>query len=69
MERNAKPSVDRPIFENFIRHQLISQTTALRTNPYYSKAEALLLMDNCSAHVNPEKEVPQLMSEEKSVKL
>jgi hypothetical protein len=54
IKSNAKPYVDRPLFENFIRHQFIPYITALRTNPCYSKAEAVLLMDNCSAHVTPE---------------
>jgi hypothetical protein len=53
-QRNAEPYVDRPPFENFIRHQLIPHITALRTYSCYSKAEAVLLMDNCSAHVAPE---------------
>jgi hypothetical protein len=54
IERNAKSYADRPPFENFIRHHLIPHITALRTNPCYSKAEAVLLMDNCSFHVTPE---------------
>jgi hypothetical protein len=54
IERNAKPYVDRPLFENFIRHRLIPHITALRTDPCYSKAETVLLMDNCSARVTPE---------------
>jgi hypothetical protein len=54
IERNAKPYVDRPLFENFIWHQLIPYINALRINPCYSKAEAVLLMDNCSVHVTPE---------------
>jgi hypothetical protein len=54
IERNAKPYVDRPLFENFIRHQHIRHITALRTDPCYSKAEAVLLMDNCSAPLIPE---------------
>jgi hypothetical protein len=53
IERNAKPDVDRPLCKSFIRHQPIPHITALRTNPCYSKAEAVLLMDNCSAHVTP----------------
>jgi hypothetical protein len=61
IERNAKPYVDRPLFENFIRHQLIPHIAALRTNPCYSKAEAVLLIDNCSAHVTPE--IFRLLSE------
>jgi hypothetical protein len=51
---NVHIYVDRPLFENFIRHQLIPHITALRTNPCYSRAEAVLLMDKCSSHVTPE---------------
>jgi hypothetical protein len=54
IECNAKPYVDRPLLENFTGHQLIPHITALRTNPCYSKMKAVLLMDNCSAHVTPE---------------
>jgi hypothetical protein len=54
IECSAKLYVDRPLFENFIRRQLIPNITALQNNPCYSKTEAVLLMDNCSAHVIPE---------------
>jgi hypothetical protein len=54
MGRNAKPYVDHTIFERFICHYLISHITALRNIPCYSKAEAVLVMDNCSAHITPE---------------
>jgi hypothetical protein len=54
IEHNAKSYVDRLLFENFIRHQLIPHITALQTNPCYLEAEAVLLMANCSAHVTPE---------------
>jgi hypothetical protein len=33
IERNAKLYADRPLFDNFIRHQLIPHMTALRTHP------------------------------------
>jgi hypothetical protein len=54
IERNAKPYVDRPPFENFIRYQLILHIMALQTNLCCSKAEPVLLMDNCSVYVTPE---------------
>jgi hypothetical protein len=54
IERNAKRYVDCAIFERFIRHHLIPHITRLRTIPCDSKADALLLMDNCSSHVTPE---------------
>jgi hypothetical protein len=54
IERNAKPYVNRPLVENFIRHQSILHVTALWTNPCHSKAEVVLLMDNCSTYVTPE---------------
>jgi hypothetical protein len=54
IDSNAKPYVGRAIFGRFIRHQLISHITALRIIQCDSKAEAVLLMGDCSAHVTPE---------------
>jgi ribosomal protein S2 len=54
IERNAKPDGDHAIFERFIGHDLTPQITVLMTIPRYSKAEAVLLKDNCSAYVTPE---------------
>jgi hypothetical protein len=54
IERNVKSCTDRAIFERSIRHHHIPYITALGMNPCCSKAEAVLLMDNCSAHVTPE---------------
>jgi hypothetical protein len=54
IERNRKPDVDRAIFERFIRRHFIPHIMALKSIPCYSKAEAVLLTDNCSAHVTPE---------------
>jgi hypothetical protein len=52
--RNAKPYVDRAIFERFTRYQLISHITALGIIQCYSKAQVLSLMDDCSAYVTPD---------------
>jgi hypothetical protein len=54
IDGNAKPYVDRAIFEHFIRHDFIPHITALRTIPCYCKAEAVLLMGNCCTYAPPE---------------
>jgi hypothetical protein len=53
-ECNNKPSIDSPLFKCFIRHGLIPHVTSMRMIPCCSRAEAFLMMDNCSSHVTGE---------------
>jgi hypothetical protein len=53
-ECNNKPYSDSSLFECFIRQGHIPHVTSMRMIPCCSRAEAFLMVDNCSSHVTGE---------------